>query len=587
MSVILIALAMPIASFAGNGPSDYFWGEGEDRYYISYVSFYEITEDLWNAKHYSVFENNTVKNEMPGAVYDRATNTLTITDLDASGYGLSANMMGEDFKLVVKGECKIDEIYIYGDNYGGSLAIEGDGHLILNGSKNCYSSIVFFVENAPNFTFTIGDDVKVDMYSGSESDEIVSIHYTDKDFDPDKDILFGGVAPKYSKVRVMSQKTVAGYLYEFAGAEFGTKCVSSEDPDGEYMCNTWYSENPETGDYDVFSCIEVCKFIYSETYDCYFPDHAYYTEHSDGDSLRFYSVEDFENSEFEMVVEDGDPITVYYDVPNRMYSSNEPVYTWTDGKEYIKYHNYMDDTFTACEILPIPEIEGEFLFMPVESVDVNELEEIILETDDFDYYITGDEYHYPTATKFKDINGTEWYAEASLWCDEQGYMNGLDADHFGPKNQVTRGQFVLILAKIADADLDAEEYAGSSFSDVPTGKWYSRAVEWAYKNGYSSGLGNGIFGVSNKVSRQQLATFFRTYAKEGLKLDVSVKDEKILDKFTDSGKISGWAKEAVAWAVENGIISGTSETTVSPASVATRAQIAVIVKGFVEKLIGE
>ena len=84
------------------------------------------------------------------------------------------------------------------------------------------------------------------------------------------------------------------------------------------------------------------------------------------------------------------------------------------------------------------------------------------------------------------------------------------------------------------------------------------------------------------MTRQQLATFFRTYAeKKGY--DVSATAD--LSKFEDAGKIGAWAEAGMKWAVGAGLISGTSETTVSPQGVSTRAQVAVIARNFIENIV--
>lgn len=595
LCVIMSASAFAVTAFAGNGPSDYYDEYEGEKYYLAFLNFQKIDEYgdpiFGEGSYFQVFSDNTVKNEMPNAKYDLATNTLTITDLNAPDCILIANMMGDDFKIVVKGTCSVASMLIYGDAYGGSLSIEGDGTLTINETKASYYAILLIPEGASSLTFNLGKDVKVNMYSGTDSNYVAAIYAAEKDFDPAVSVKFGDAAPTLTKERVKTSYGVAGYLEDYEGTEGGYKCTAADDPDGYYVYSEWFSFNPETGEYDLFSYIEVIKYIYSPTFDCYFPDHEYHKAHSpdnDFSGIRFTSREDFENSIYTPVYDDNNN-TVYttFNVPNRMYSTSQPVYIYrsaTGDEQYIIYTDYSQDyKEIPCKVVEIPEVEGEYLFRPDETVKVDDLEEVMVETDNYNYFLTGDSYSYPS--KFSDVTGTEWFGGAALWCDEHGYMNGLDATHFGPKNQVTRAQFVLILAKIAEVDLDADEYSGTSFTDVPTGKWYSRAVEWAYKNGFSSGLGNGVFGVNSKVTREQLATFFATYAKKALNVDTAPKDPTVLDRFTDKDKISGWAKDAVGWAVEAGIISGTSETTVSPKAVATRAQIAVIVQGFVEKIV--
>lgn len=182
---------------------------------------------------------------------------------------------------------------------------------------------------------------------------------------------------------------------------------------------------------------------------------------------------------------------------------------------------------------------------------------------------------------FIDVKEGKWYTEGILWCNYYGYMNGVSETVFDYKGNVTRAMFVTILAKIDGAD--TTEYEGkSSFNDVATGKWYSNAIEWAYRNEYTTGFGEGIFGYKNDVTREQLAQFFYNYSeKKGY--DVSGKAD--LSKYSDLNRVHAWALEGVEWAVEAGLISGTSDTTLAPRDSATRAEISLIVKNYVETIV--
>ena len=198
------------------------------------------------------------------------------------------------------------------------------------------------------------------------------------------------------------------------------------------------------------------------------------------------------------------------------------------------------------------------------------------ETEEIDELGSQPSYENP----FTDVKGGQWYTEGILWCYANGYMAGVSDTEFGRKSNVTRAMFATILAKIDGVDLS--EYEGkTSFSDVKTGQWYSNAIEWAYQNGYAAGLGEGYFGRKDNVSREQIALFFYTYSKIN-GMDVSEKAD--LSAFTDLGRVHSWALEAVQWAVAKGLISGTSETTLSPRDPATRAEISLIIKNYVENV---
>ncbi len=182
---------------------------------------------------------------------------------------------------------------------------------------------------------------------------------------------------------------------------------------------------------------------------------------------------------------------------------------------------------------------------------------------------------------FKDVKEGMWYTDGILYCYHKGYMAGVFEDTFGYKDSVTRAMFVTILAKIDGADTSS--YTETSFSDVKAGQWYSASIEWAYKNGYAAGIGDGVFGYNQNVSREQLAMFLYTYSQKN-GVDVSRRED--ISGFADVDRIHGYALDAVKWAVHANLISGTSDTTLSPRDSATRAEIALIVMNYVENVKG-
>ncbi len=180
---------------------------------------------------------------------------------------------------------------------------------------------------------------------------------------------------------------------------------------------------------------------------------------------------------------------------------------------------------------------------------------------------------------FTDVEEGKWYTDGIRYCYENEYMAGVSETEFGRKQNVTRAMFATILAKIDGADLSS--YNKMSFSDVPANNWYSGAIEWAAQNGYAVGLGGGIFGRKNDVTREQLAMFLYTYSEKN-GIDVSGRAD--LTIFEDSDRIHGYALDAVAWAVDAELISGTSETTLAPRASASRAEIALIIKNYVDNV---
>ncbi|MBR4882092.1 MAG: S-layer homology domain-containing protein, partial [Clostridia bacterium] len=187
-------------------------------------------------------------------------------------------------------------------------------------------------------------------------------------------------------------------------------------------------------------------------------------------------------------------------------------------------------------------------------------------------------YALPVDERFTDVSANAWYTEAVSWASENKFMNGTAEDKFSPSTALTRAQFVMILANIEGADLSA--YANKqSFSDVPKGRWYSTAVEWAKDKGVTSGVSDDRFAPNDKVTRQQLARFLCTYAELR---SIEMPEGADLSGFTDENKIADWAKESMETAVAAGLVTGMTETTLAPRDNATRAQISLIIKRFYE-----
>ena len=179
---------------------------------------------------------------------------------------------------------------------------------------------------------------------------------------------------------------------------------------------------------------------------------------------------------------------------------------------------------------------------------------------------------------FTDIPEKSWYTDACLWCNDKGYMTGMTKTTFGPNVQLSRAQFVQILAKVNGVDLSKVAYK-ASFSDVPAGKWFTNAVIWAVDFGVTGGIGGGKFGPNDLVTRAQLASFLRTYAEKSGK-DVSGRAD--ITGYADYAQVPGWAKEPMSWAVNAGLISSavSGQKVLDPNGNATRAQVAVIFKAF-------
>ena len=183
---------------------------------------------------------------------------------------------------------------------------------------------------------------------------------------------------------------------------------------------------------------------------------------------------------------------------------------------------------------------------------------------------------------FTDVENGKWFTTAIANCFKCGYITGTSQNKFSPNAVMTRSMAVQILAKICKADL--KEYGKTQiFTDVPTGKWYSSAVEWANQNSIASGVGNSKFSPNGQLTREQLCLMLKKTA-DLLGVDTSY-DSSAIDAFKDKTSVHSWGYGAMCWAYEKGLVSGTSADKLSPTALATRAQIAVIIINFDDQFI--
>ena len=172
-------------------------------------------------------------------------------------------------------------------------------------------------------------------------------------------------------------------------------------------------------------------------------------------------------------------------------------------------------------------------------------------------------YTYYALGTFEDVRPGKWYEIPVAWAYGMGITSGTGEGTFSPNDTCTREQIVTFLyAAAGRPDYSLTE---NPFTDVKAGKWYYDAVMWAYENGITSGVGDGLFGVGLGCTRAQVVSFLWNAlgSPEPASLDCPFED-------VAPGK---YYYKPVLWAVENGITSGTGPSTFSPKDTCTRAQI--------------
>ena len=183
-----------------------------------------------------------------------------------------------------------------------------------------------------------------------------------------------------------------------------------------------------------------------------------------------------------------------------------------------------------------------------------------------------DEDPVTPAVSFPDVKKGSWYYDSVMYVAQKGYMAGYSNGNFGPADYLQRQDFVLIIARIAGANLDDYADATPKFSDVKKGSYYYAAVMWGVANNVIGGYNNGKFGVGDNINREQVAAILYAYVKPS-----ATGSSAILSTYPDKDRISEYAQPAMIWAVNNGIISGMGDGRIAPKDGASRAQIATII----------
>lgn len=177
-----------------------------------------------------------------------------------------------------------------------------------------------------------------------------------------------------------------------------------------------------------------------------------------------------------------------------------------------------------------------------------------------------------TVSRFVDVNPTQWFGIAVDYASTHELMLGMSPTEFYPQYTLSRAMFVTILGRLAGVNESA--YSGTSFRDVPTGKWYSAYVEWGAQTGIVNGMAPGQFVPDSPVTREQMATLIARYVTyRGLTLPQT---SVTLTVFEDQANVSGWALSGVELMRQTAIIRGDERGYFNPRNSTTRAEAATV-----------
>jgi|GEM_PF-6048219 Listeria/Bacterioides repeat len=179
---------------------------------------------------------------------------------------------------------------------------------------------------------------------------------------------------------------------------------------------------------------------------------------------------------------------------------------------------------------------------------------------------------------FKDVSG--WYEDSVMYLASKNIIKGKSEGYFVPNANITRAEFVQILANMAVTDLS--QYTTSNFSDVNTNDWFNGAVVWANENGIASGA-DGKFNPNADITRQDMAVMLNRYVENVVKADLAATTNAV--EFADETEVADYAKTAVTTMQQAGIIAGKGNNEFMPKANATRAEAAKMIASVMQSSI--
>ena len=174
----------------------------------------------------------------------------------------------------------------------------------------------------------------------------------------------------------------------------------------------------------------------------------------------------------------------------------------------------------------------------------------------------------PSRLPFQDVATSDWFYDEVAYCWDNGLMNGVSDDLFDPNGSTTRAQFAMVLYRLAKTP--SVSGLSTPFTDLEPGAWYEDAVVWGYHQGIINGTSTSTFTPNASITREQMVSMLYRYS------GAETPTGSLNTMFSDAWRISDYAKPAVLWAVQNGIVSGMGNGTFYPQGYATRGLLAKV-----------
>lgn len=273
-------------------------------------------------------------------------------------------------------------------------------------------------------------------------------------------------------------------------------------------------------------------------------------------------------------------------------ATGSAVATYSEGSGLLKYIGYNENDSVGRVIRVGVDAgvlsEGTYVLVFGKNICGNNINKTIGKDIIFEFTVTNTApTPEPTPepidvyAKFTDLVKDAWYADAVSFVVNRGLFNGTSETTFSPDVSMNRAMSVTVLGRLAG--VDGAQTVGSTFYDVENGGYYAPYVSWGAKNGIIFGYEDGSFRPDKSISREEMVVIMYRYAKV-MGYDVSNTDSTKLNTFSDASKTASWARDAVSWAVNSGIINGKGNGIIDPTGYTTRAEEAQILMNYVKVL---
>lgn len=187
---------------------------------------------------------------------------------------------------------------------------------------------------------------------------------------------------------------------------------------------------------------------------------------------------------------------------------------------------------------------------------------------------------------FEDVSPNSWYAQYVITACNYGLI--MKDTKFMPNSNATRAQFVTVLAREYQREsgksYDIGMLGSSIFTDLTPNEYYDKPIAWAYVNQITTGTSKTEFSPHTYVLREQIATFLYRYSKAIGVVTSDYNGASLIEKFKDSNMVSGYAKEAMNWAISIGLFAGDEQGRLNPQNPALRCEMVTIMSRYINYL---